>query len=168
MDIEWAKLWLAFASTMAWPIVAIVALFTVRPHIASIVGRLKTWKGLGVEVSLEQASEELAKAALPAASEKPLLVDYDIVSQFVGTWHQMETLLVDMVEARDIPIRTLKGAAIELARRGTIDEALAKTIMSLIDVRHAYDTDPNQVDISQKIAFVGLAAQVIDRLQRST
>lgn len=164
----WAQLLVQLLNAWAWPVVALIAMATVRPHLGAIIGRIRAMKGLGVEFSLAEAQKALVESQLPAPATAPqgAELEVDVGSQFLQSWRKVEDQIQQLVIAYEgYPGPTSKGVEYLLNKR-IIDRAFASSVDSLRSVRNAYVHGSDSVDTSQIIAFVALARQISKRLEQ--
>lgn len=65
------KDWADLLRALAWPLVALVAIFRFHRVVESLLERLIRAEGLGVKVELEKLNKELPKAELEARKVRP-------------------------------------------------------------------------------------------------
>ena len=111
-------------STLAWPVVVIVLVVIFRTHIASLLGRIKSYKGMGQEVTFgdglavaENSVEEAARSVSGDESgdkrtetePSPLAREAEDNPSFVviRAWEQFVVALNELAEGR-LPIRNIR------------------------------------------------------------
>jgi hypothetical protein len=166
---NWAQLLVQLLNAWAWPIVALIAMAMVRPHMGAIIGRIRAMKGLGIEVSLEEAQKALVESQLPPPAPSPQGTEFgqfDVGTQLLQTWREVEDQIQQLVIAYEgTPGPTSKGIEYLLSKR-IIDKPFASSVDSLRAVRNSYVHGSDSVDVSQIIAFVALARQISKRLEQ--
>jgi hypothetical protein len=164
---RWAKLAVELLNGWAWPIVALVAIFLLRPHVRTIIHRISSMKAMGVEVSLAEASEELAKADFEAgerSGEAPVS-GISIPEQVTASWLVVEALVAELSAKHGITGRRFGEQLLTLRDRGILSPHLTNSLVTLRSVRHGFLHREADMSTSQAIAFTGLLEQISERLR---
>jgi len=117
----------SIASSFAWPITVIVALLIFREPITRLISRLRTLKGVGMEVSTEEMIQDELPDRAPPADAPDVDLHSPPIDTIVTAWVKVEKAVRDAVIRANLdrgsigaPYSTVLRNADALRRAGLI------------------------------------------------
>ena len=153
-----SELTLAFIDTLAWPIVAICALFVLRAPLSELILRIERVSYSGLQVDFRSFIQELTEKTKSLDTvdmdsiPRALDVGSDPRITILASWASVERAIAELAEIRHVSRRASTRRQVELLRRaGVINDRLASVLQDMGAVRNlvAHGQDVRAEDLDE-------------------
>ncbi len=183
--MSWLQFVASIVQSLAWPGVVVALVFILKSPIRALLGRIKTAKGYGVELSFSEAADRVRAAVAeideraagqpgrlaaqsPEVSLKQVRVPEDVDPTYTVllAWQQVDEAVIKLAKRAGIehagsgylsPVMVMR----ELTSRGVVQDSYAVAVRSLGSLRNAVAHGQRAVTPEEARAFVGSAADLV-------
>ncbi len=183
--MSWLQFVASIVQSLAWPAVVVALLFILRRPISALLGRIKTAKGYGVELSFSEAADKVREAVAeideqaaeghgqfaarpPEVLPRPVPVPEDVDPTYAVllAWQRVDEAVAKLAKRTGIEYGgsgyvSPAMVARELTRRGVIQDSYAVAVRSLGSLRNAVAHGQRAVTPDEAQAFADSAADLV-------
>jgi hypothetical protein len=179
----------SFVSSLAWPLVVIVLVVIFRKQLAHLIGRIKSYKGLGQEVTfgerLADAENSVEEAASSVPVDKaepgpvevepsPLVQEAELNPSFVviRSWGDVVKALNNLarIALRGWPSYGLQGyspsALRDLQESGVVKPSFVTAVTELHDLRNKVAHGLHNPTPGEAVTYANSASQLVSTAER--
>jgi hypothetical protein len=175
--VDWLTFISEIVSSIAWPLVAVVVVFLIRPAILKLLPGLNRVKGFGIEADfgreLEQVRElsdesstvspPVTKTGISRGGEVLALAELSPRSAVLESWRELEAVVSERVPSRDGEQRV--SAARALVDSGLLDETSTQIFMMLRGLRNRAAHEPVfEIRAEEAVEYGILVQHLIDQI----